>query len=119
MEVVVLRSKLCNVLRKKICAIRYRIVVEHAGKRSCFEDCSNMCFHLAPVSAIDILRQHHQSRAAWREMKAHIAAIFKATPLSCMLYNNPVAYGTDFLPEHIAELAAEHSNFHSVKESST
>jgi dihydrodipicolinate synthase/N-acetylneuraminate lyase len=58
-------------------------------------------------------------RGDWREMKAHIAAVFKATPLSCMLYNNPVAYGTDFLPEHIAELAAEHSNFHSVKESST
>lgn len=58
-------------------------------------------------------------RGDWREMKAHIAAIFQATSLSCMLYNNPVAYGTDFLPEHIAELAAEHSNFHAVKESST
>jgi 4-hydroxy-tetrahydrodipicolinate synthase len=58
-------------------------------------------------------------RGDWRETKAHIAAIFEATPLSCMLYNNPVAYGTDFIPEQIAELAAEHSNFHSVKESST
>jgi 4-hydroxy-tetrahydrodipicolinate synthase len=55
----------------------------------------------------------------WREMKAHVAAVFEATPLSCMLYNNPVAYGTDFLPEHIQELAAEHANFESVKESST
>jgi 1-pyrroline-4-hydroxy-2-carboxylate deaminase len=55
----------------------------------------------------------------WREMKAHIAAVFQTTALSCMLYNNPVAYGTDFAPEQIAELAAEHSNFHAVKESST
>lgn len=55
----------------------------------------------------------------WREMKAHIAAVFEATPLSCMLYNNPIAYGTDFTPEHIQELAAEHENFHAVKESST
>ena len=55
----------------------------------------------------------------WREMKTHVAAVFKATPLGCMLYNNPVAYGTDFLPEHIQELAAEHENFESVKESST
>jgi dihydrodipicolinate synthase/N-acetylneuraminate lyase len=55
----------------------------------------------------------------WREMKAHVAAVFRATPLACMLYNNPVAYGTDFLPEHIQELAAEHENFESVKESST
>lgn len=58
-------------------------------------------------------------RGDWREMKAHVATIFQATSLSCMLYNNPIAYGTDFLPEQIAELAAEHDNFHSVKESSS
>jgi len=54
----------------------------------------------------------------WREMKAHVAAVFAATPLSCMLYNNPIAYGTDFLPEQIQDLAAAHTNFHAVKESS-
>jgi 1-pyrroline-4-hydroxy-2-carboxylate deaminase len=55
----------------------------------------------------------------WREMKTHVATVFEATPLSCMLYNNPVAYGTDFLPEQIRELEAEHENFEAVKESST
>jgi dihydrodipicolinate synthase/N-acetylneuraminate lyase len=55
----------------------------------------------------------------WREMKTHVATVFEATPLSCMLYNNPVAYGTDFLPEQIRELASEHENFEAVKESST
>jgi 4-hydroxy-tetrahydrodipicolinate synthase len=55
----------------------------------------------------------------WREMKTHIEAVFEATPLSCMLYNNPVAYGTDFLPVQIQELVAEHENFEAVKESST
>jgi 4-hydroxy-tetrahydrodipicolinate synthase len=54
----------------------------------------------------------------WREMKAHVSAIINATKLSCMLYNNPPAYKTDFLPEQIAELAAEHPNLHAVKESS-
>jgi 1-pyrroline-4-hydroxy-2-carboxylate deaminase len=54
----------------------------------------------------------------WREMKAHVAAVLKATDLSCMLYNNPISYGTDFLPEQIQELADEYSNLHSVKESS-
>ena len=58
-------------------------------------------------------------RSDWREMKAHIEAVFRATKLSCMLYNNPVAYGTDFLPEQIRELAAEHENLEAVKESST
>jgi 4-hydroxy-tetrahydrodipicolinate synthase len=55
----------------------------------------------------------------WRENKAHVAAILKATPLPGMLYNNPVAYGTDFLPEQIEELAGEFANFAAVKESST
>ncbi len=58
-------------------------------------------------------------KSDWREMKAHVAAVLRATNLSCMLYNNPVAYGTDFLPEQIEQLAAEHDNLHAVKESST
>jgi 4-hydroxy-tetrahydrodipicolinate synthase len=56
-------------------------------------------------------------RGDWREMKAHVEAVFQATPLSCMLYNNPIAYGTDFTPEQIHELAHQR-NFHAVKESS-
>ena len=55
----------------------------------------------------------------WREMKTHVAAVLKATPLTAMLYNNPVAYGTDFSPEHIQELAADYANLAAVKESST
>jgi len=55
----------------------------------------------------------------WREMKTHVGAVFASAPLSCMLYNNPIAYGTDFLPEQIRELAEEYSNFEAVKESST
>lgn len=54
----------------------------------------------------------------WREMKAYVAAVIAATKLSCMLYNNPPAYKTDFLPHQIAELAGEHANLHAVKESS-
>lgn len=54
----------------------------------------------------------------WREMKAHVAAVLDATKLPCILYNNPPAYKTDFLPVHIAELASEHANLAAVKESS-
>src|SRR5580658_6241036 len=57
-------------------------------------------------------------RGDWREMKAHVSAVLKATPLPGMLYNNPIAYGTDFLPEQIAELANEYPNLRAVKESS-
>ncbi len=55
----------------------------------------------------------------WRETKTHVVAVFEATPLPCMLYNNPVAYGTDFTPLQIQELAAEYENLEAVKESST
>jgi len=54
----------------------------------------------------------------WREMKAHVAAVIAATDLPCILYNNPIAYKTDFVPEQVAELAAEHPNLVAVKESS-
>jgi 1-pyrroline-4-hydroxy-2-carboxylate deaminase len=53
-----------------------------------------------------------------REMQSHVSAVFEATPLSCMLYNNPIAYGTDFVPEQIQELAGQHENLACVKESS-
>src|SRR5207248_1821348 len=53
----------------------------------------------------------------WREMKAHMSAVIGATKLSCMLYNNPVAYKTDFLPSQVAELDEEHANLEAVKES--
>jgi 4-hydroxy-tetrahydrodipicolinate synthase len=54
----------------------------------------------------------------WREMKAHVGAVIGATKLSCLLYNNPPAYKTDFLPWQIAELSADHPNLQAVKESS-
>lgn len=55
----------------------------------------------------------------WREMRAHVAAVLAATELPCMLYNNPVAYRTDFLPEQIADLADAFPQLTAVKESST
>jgi dihydrodipicolinate synthase/N-acetylneuraminate lyase len=55
----------------------------------------------------------------WPEMKYHIGSVLKASALSSMLYNNPVAYGTDFEAGHISELAAEYEHLHAVKESST
>ncbi|MGC4048544.1 MAG: dihydrodipicolinate synthase family protein [Paludibaculum sp.] len=54
----------------------------------------------------------------WREMKAHVAAVFQATSLPCMLYNNPVAYKTDFVPEQVMELLAEYPTLVAIKESS-
>jgi 4-hydroxy-tetrahydrodipicolinate synthase len=72
----------------------------------------------AGCSGLMILPQYVY-KGDWRENKAHIAAVLNATPLPAMLYNNPVAYGVDYLPEQIEELASEFSNLAAVKESST
>lgn len=52
------------------------------------------------------------------ETMAHFGAIFEATGLPCMLYNNPIAYGVDVNPTTIATLAERHGNLVAVKESS-
>jgi 1-pyrroline-4-hydroxy-2-carboxylate deaminase len=52
-----------------------------------------------------------------REIDAHYSAVIGATSLSCMLYNNPIAYGTDVTPPQLLALA-RHANLHAVKESS-
>src|SRR5262249_57880385 len=53
-----------------------------------------------------------------REMTAHVSAVIDATGVPCMLYNNPPAYKTDYLPADVAALAARHANLAAVKESS-
>jgi 4-hydroxy-tetrahydrodipicolinate synthase len=53
-----------------------------------------------------------------RETESYFSAVVSATPLPCMLYNNPIAYGTDMLPEAIVRLAERHPNLAAVKESS-
>lgn len=57
-------------------------------------------------------------KGEWHETKAHFDAMIAATSLPCMLYNNPIAYGTDVTPPQIEQLAAEHENLKAVKESS-
>jgi len=53
-----------------------------------------------------------------RETEAHYGAVIGATGLSCMLYNNPVAYGVDVSPEQLTRLCERHSNLHATKDSS-
>ncbi|MFN3728746.1 MAG: dihydrodipicolinate synthase family protein [Fimbriimonadaceae bacterium] len=56
-------------------------------------------------------------RTEGSETLAHFRALMAETALSCMLYNNPIAYGTDVTPDQIESLLSV-PNFHSVKESS-
>jgi 4-hydroxy-tetrahydrodipicolinate synthase len=52
------------------------------------------------------------------ETVAHFDAVLGATGLSCMIYNNPIAYGTDLSARDVQALADRHANVHAVKESS-
>jgi 4-hydroxy-tetrahydrodipicolinate synthase len=53
----------------------------------------------------------------WRETEAHFNAVIQATPLSCMLYNNPIAYGVDLSARDV-EILVENENVHALKDSS-
>jgi 4-hydroxy-tetrahydrodipicolinate synthase len=54
----------------------------------------------------------------WHEMREHVSAVLAATPLSSMLYNNPIAYKVDFLPHQVVELMDANPTLHAIKESS-
>ena len=60
---------------------------------------------------------HFVYQGDWRETEAHLSAVISATPLPCMLYNNPISYGTDVTPPQIVALS-RHPNLCAVKESS-
>ena len=53
----------------------------------------------------------------WNETRAHFDALLRATDLPCMLYNNPIAYGTDVTPAQMVELCAAHENLVAMKDS--
>ena len=52
-----------------------------------------------------------------RETVAHYRAVARATALPVMIYNNPVSYGVDILPQTFGELAEE-KTIVAIKESS-
>ena len=52
------------------------------------------------------------------ETEAHYGALIGATGLSCMLYNNPIAYGVDVTPEQLVGLCRRFPNLHATKDSS-
>jgi 1-pyrroline-4-hydroxy-2-carboxylate deaminase len=56
-------------------------------------------------------------RGDWAETRAHVEAILRASDLPAMLYNNPTAYGTDFLTSQVEQLAETNPNLEAVKDS--
>ena len=107
----------------------WRTVIDSVGNRV------PVVAAIASMTTADAITQAREAKAAGcsglmvlppyvypadsRELAQYVFDVCAATELSCMLYNNPVAYGADFLPEQIAEFAEAIPNLHAVKESST
>jgi 1-pyrroline-4-hydroxy-2-carboxylate deaminase len=56
-------------------------------------------------------------RGDWGEIRGHVEAVVRATNLPILLYNNPSAYGTDFLTNQVEELAQSNPTLEAVKDS--
>ncbi len=109
-----------NIVRKVVAAVSLSVPVVGAVSALSTDEAVRLARALTDAGAQGLMiLPPYVYRGAWREMKAHVAAILRATALPAMLYNNPVAYGTDFIPEQIHELAGEFENLAAVKESST
>jgi 4-hydroxy-tetrahydrodipicolinate synthase len=108
-----------KIVRRTVAAVSSSIPVVGAISALSTSEAVHLAQALADAGAEGLMiLPPYVYRGDWRETKAHIAAVLRATPLPAMLYNNPIAYGTDFLPEQIHELAAEFENLAAVKESS-
>ena len=109
-----------NIVRKVVAAVSSSVPVVGAVSALSTDEAVRLARALTDAGAQGLMiLPPYVYRGAWREIKAHVAAILRATALPAMLYNNPVAYGTDFIPEQIHELAGEFENLAAVKESST
>lgn len=95
---------------------RVPVVAGIAGLRT--SECVALARRAADVGCEGLMAlPPYVHKGPWSEMRAHFSAVIDATDLSCMLYNNPIAYGTDVTPEQLEELTS-HDNLHAVKESS-
>ena len=109
-----------SILTKTVAAVKGRAPVVAAVSALSTQEATDIAKAAAGAGCSGLMiLPPYVYRGDWREMKTHVASILRSTSLPSMLYNNPVAYGTDFLPEHIQELASEHENLQAVKESST
>jgi 4-hydroxy-tetrahydrodipicolinate synthase len=108
------------ILKHTIASVRGRAPVVAAVSALSTHEAANIAKAAADAGCSGLMiLPPYVYRGDWREMKAYVSAILRCTALPSMLYNNPVAYGTDFSPEQIQELAGEHENLQAVKESST
>jgi 4-hydroxy-tetrahydrodipicolinate synthase len=104
-----------------------RATVEHVHKRvpvlTGVAECSTRqaCHFAADAQKIGIdglmVLPGMVYKADAREGVSHFRAVAAATDLPIMIYNNPVTYGVDLLPEQFADLADE-PKFVAIKESS-
>lgn len=106
------------ILRTCVDAVGHRVPVVGAISGLSTSECVALAQRAAEAGCQGLMvLPPYVYKGDWREMEAHFSAVIGATDLSCMLYNNPIAYGTDVTAEQLEELT-RHDNLHAVKESS-
>jgi 4-hydroxy-tetrahydrodipicolinate synthase len=107
------------ILRTCVAAVGDRVPVVAAISGLSTAECVSLARDAAAAGCTGLMvLPPYVYKGSWHEMRTHFGAVIGATPLSCMLYNNPIAYGTDVTAPQLAELADAHANLHAVKESS-
>ena len=113
------RAEKQSLVRAAVTALKGRCPVVAAVASSRTSEAVELAREAAAAGASGLMvLPPYVYRGDWRETRDHFGAVFRATDLPCMLYNNPVAYGTDVQPEQLLELATEHPTLVAVKESS-
>src|SRR5688572_2969621 len=64
MQIRMLRGELHDVLRQEVSLVGGWIVVEHARELRRTDNGADVRLHLAPIGAVNIRRQHHQTGAS-------------------------------------------------------
>ncbi len=109
----------CGVLRTLVEAVGERVPVISAISALSTSEARRLARNARDIGCRGLMvLPPYVHKGPWHEMEAHFDAVFEATNLSCMLYNNPIAYGLDVTPERIAAFADKHANLHATKESS-
>ena len=107
-----------SILESCVAAVGDRVPVVAGIAGLSTSECVTLAQHAAQAGCQGLMiLPPYVHKGPWREILAHFSAIIKATELSCMLYNNPIAYGTDVTPDQLEELTS-HPNLHATKESS-
>ena len=111
-------SEKTNVLEQCIAAVGDRVPVIAGVSGLSTAECIGLARAAERVGCGGLMvLPAYVNKGDWRETEAHFNAVIQATPLSCMLYNNPIAYGVHLSAREV-DILCRNQNVHALKDSS-